>query len=864
MEHWQFLIQRQGDRSWHNLESPNLEISEGCYRVLARSNLRNTDVEIRITHSSTQEIPPKRRIQKRSRRTNTEGLIAVLPFTHLKPGTWELLCSGDLMSDLLGKAWQYGIYLQVLAEECTQGWGQWHGGDNVASNLPHSPETNSDDNLQTVIAPEPLSTINSDPTPTDLFTETTTDDTVIDQPVSPSWLEGETAEQLLQNLMDLALPNPETLLEDGKVEDTLAKQVPPPLSLTLDRETHIAHWGEMFVIHGLVDLQEGTTQQGEAPPEIFYGLELLIDLRSPLGSEILTQVRQPLPNSSLPITISSTINIPVDCESKLILAEVNLYGALTESGEVVRLASQSFTITADVTELLAITAAARLREQNLLDHPIEPPTESEASISIDLELFNLAKTAQKNPSQSIQTFLNKSLPPQFNSEEREEISLRVSQVNKLADSRLPQLPTLPETPNTTKAAFNNGVATADVVTESSLDEALVEKKETIAPINLSQLVIRNHRVRMLNSTFPYLKRLKVLPAKTEELESNTPDELELQAPEDSPPIDPTGSEHEETTLELVTADEEFQDDSVAEESIPADLELNPDPNLYSSPLIRKWMQSRGYALPESMIEVVDQPIIPDEQVPLSTQTVEFNSPHLESETDTDMEADQIPFLRNSRHRASAASAVGIEEMNILEQIEAESISAEISVPAPDSQLPSADDLTIPSPWLTQEFVVEDTYTEAAVDVIDSHCSEQKEQPLSNLSNTPLIEGMIVESLPIPQLHVPDGELIAGTSVRVRVELPEISPQIVVKLWVKDCQTRWLLDGPHLLTDLQPNSLGNLEVMTQLNIPFGCLEIRLEAIAFDQTTQQESHKVTVLRTVIPPNLPNLRLDELLGI
>jgi hypothetical protein len=52
-------------------------------------------------------------------------------------------------------------------------------------------------------------------------------------------------------------------------------------------------------------------------------------------------------------------------------------------------------------------------------------------------------------------------------------------------------------------------------------------------------------------------------------------------------------------------------------------------------------------------------------------------------------------------------------------------------------------------------------------------------------------------------------------------------------------------------------------MTQLNIPFGCLEIRLEAIAIDMATQQESHKVTIGRTVIPPDLPTLQLDELLG-
>lgn len=109
MEHWQFLIQKQGDHSWHILESPNLEILEGEYRVLARSNLPNTDVEVRVTHSSTQEVLPKRRIFKRSRRTNSEGLMALIPFTYFEPGVWELRCMGDLMSELLGKSWQYTI-----------------------------------------------------------------------------------------------------------------------------------------------------------------------------------------------------------------------------------------------------------------------------------------------------------------------------------------------------------------------------------------------------------------------------------------------------------------------------------------------------------------------------------------------------------------------------------------------------------------------------------------------------------------------------------------------------------------------------------------------------------------------------------
>ena len=93
MEHWQFLIQKQGARSWHILESPNLEILEGGSRVLARSSLSNTDVEVRVTHSSTQEVQPTRRIFKRSRRTNSEGLMAVIPFTYFDAGVWELRCN---------------------------------------------------------------------------------------------------------------------------------------------------------------------------------------------------------------------------------------------------------------------------------------------------------------------------------------------------------------------------------------------------------------------------------------------------------------------------------------------------------------------------------------------------------------------------------------------------------------------------------------------------------------------------------------------------------------------------------------------------------------------------------------------------
>ncbi|MBD0362391.1 MAG: hypothetical protein ICV55_06385, partial [Coleofasciculus sp. C3-bin4] len=114
MEYWEFLLQKEGDRNWQPIKSPRIEIEAGRYRVVAHSTRTNSDVEICVIHDSTEEVPPKRRSQKRSRRTNPEGLMVVIPFTYLKPGLWELRCCGDIMSDFLGNSWQQSVQLQVL------------------------------------------------------------------------------------------------------------------------------------------------------------------------------------------------------------------------------------------------------------------------------------------------------------------------------------------------------------------------------------------------------------------------------------------------------------------------------------------------------------------------------------------------------------------------------------------------------------------------------------------------------------------------------------------------------------------------------------------------------------------------------
>ncbi|WP_323808682.1 hypothetical protein [Nostoc sphaeroides] len=1035
MEHWQFLIQKQGDRSWHILESPNLEILEGEYRVLARSNLPNTDVEVRVTHSSTQEVLPKRRIFKRSRRTNSEGLMAIIPFTYFDPGVWELRCIGDLMSELLGKSWQYSIQLKVLCQEVEgrqrkqrkQG-EQGEQGENVESNSPDRPNTVSENweftfpgepaialdkaiateqaittddnpvtivvldegnleytapdepeinldqaiateqavttddnpvtivvsdegnleytapdepeinldqaiateqaittdsnsvtivvldegnleytapdepeinldqaiateqavttdsnsvtivvldegnleytapdepeiNLDQAIATEQAITTDSNPDTTVLLDETAKD---IDEPVSSVWLKGETAEQILQNLIDLALPNSEALLNDEKVTDSPATQPPPPLLLTLDQDTYIAGWGQPLTINGHVELKEkiNLDQAETLFSKSLRALELGIELRSPKNSKILTQVRQPLPDQELPFTINTSIDIAADFESKLILADISLSGRFADVDEVIRLASQSFTITADVTQLLAITAAAT--PSTSLNDPITPSdssaavTEPEGAVRIDLKLFNLVKIPKTDQSQILNPSPNTPLPPQINLQVLREATLRASNLKNSGTS--PQLPKLP--PIQTHAN-----TPTDVVAEPPTEQEVVETDAaTMVAINLEQLVIKQRRTPILDTTLPYLKRLQAVPDDTEEVKNNAPDALEVPADEDFPQLDTTVAD--ENTLELVD-DAQFQEESVAEVEAQPNAQFITTGNLSSSPLLRKWMHSQGYSLPESIDELEPEDrdrYVPAQQTQLSLSTetanVDVNLPlNVDADTEISEEVQSVSDLENFEEDADTAKEDDLEtrEDTVVEVSEPTLSMAVTQLPPP----PPPIKMNIASAWLAQEIVVDDTYSELEANGAKNDFFEEEKQPLLGLSSSSPITAAAIEPLPIPELHIPDGELIAGKFIIVRVVLPEAPPQVVVKLWLEDYQTRWLLEGPHLLTNLLPNALGGLEVMTQLNIPFGCLEIRLEAIALDLTTQQESHKVTIVRTVIPPDLPNLQLDELLG-
>ncbi|MFW6358406.1 MAG: hypothetical protein ACOC0N_04220, partial [Chroococcales cyanobacterium] len=116
-------------------------------------------------------------------------------------------------------------------------------------------------------------------------------------------------------------------------------------------------------------------------------------------------------------------------------------------------------------------------------------------------------------------------------------------------------------------------------------------------------------------------------------------------------------------------------------------------------------------------------------------------------------------------------------------------------------------------------------------------------------------------VPQPQLILPNGELTAGDMLIIRFTLSPYPRSVYVKLWIQDRQTRMLLDGPRALVDFEVNEAGEWETLTQLTVPYGSMEVRFEAIAIDTETQQESHKISLDRIVVPENLPQFSLEEL---
>jgi hypothetical protein len=151
----------------------------------------------------------------------------------------------------------------------------------------------------------------------------------------------------------------------------------------------------------------------------------------------------------------------------------------------------------------------------------------------------------------------------------------------------------------------------------------------------------------------------------------------------------------------------------------------------------------------------------------------------------------------------------------------------------------------------QEIVVEDEFADRAT-VADGVMA------MNSAATMPVLP--IQDPVPVPQLDIPSGELTSGEQVSIRVTLPNGLPHLLVKLWFVDRQNRTVLDGPHWLLDFSPDGFEHLTAETKVLVPYGCIEVQVEAIAIEMATQRESDKAIVVRAVVPPEL-SAPLDEI---
>ncbi|MBU6345044.1 MAG: hypothetical protein KGR70_07045 [Cyanobacteria bacterium REEB494] len=605
MENWQFLIQKQGDRHWQSLDSSRLEISLGRYRVLARSHLVNQQVEVLITHSLPWADQSKKLIVQGTRRSNQDGLIAVLPFTDLQEGIWELQCWGRVGED---ESWQYSLVLGVSSPD----------------------EDGLTENNNQIHAETEYSEYGSDDASGDPILSTMED--FINQPASPVFSGGKTAEEIFQRVIDFTSPQSQGEYLSG----TSVPQSPSlPLELFLEQNTYIVNWGKPFSIngYGILSSSKQLTSPSLSSVKI-YQVHLSVQVRSPGESKILLDFPQHLSTEELlPFAFSHNLTIPHDCISQLLLATINLYGSFTPHDQVILLASHPFTITAEFDQLLPLISQTSLVLSTSPGHYtgiLSPPSSSPSHLG--LELFNLVKKPELAHFHVLEPAPHQPLPP------------KIQPVSK--ESRL-----------------------------------------SLVPVEIDQ------------------------------------------------------------------------------ELYPVDMELGPT------------------------LEVSKQKIFQPEQLNVETSLLKntVNLPGDEIVID-DVSIDIITNPEEQGQYDSANQSLELEKQ----------------------------------PW---------NDVKTGQEMLDS------------------------VSLPTPGLFLPSGELLAGSLIKIRLEVDKMYPNLTIKLWLEDCQNRELLDGPHVLTDFQPHSLGKWQTITQLVVPLGCTQILLGAIAVESDSQRESHKVTAIRNImVNPQAP----------
>ncbi len=862
MKYWEFLIQKEGDQTWLPLETQQVEILEGRYRVVAHSDRANTAMEIRVSQLITDELPPRQRVRKRVAQTNEAGLVVVMPFVNLKPGRWELTCSsftaidddainsGDIAA-LSNAGWQYSVQLQVFAHTEEDWSGEWpvpEDAETVASSL-IDPDENGH--------PVDLALVNEDL-------------------------------PLLQAQAEL-----ETRLQSQGIHSDSVWGVTDDFSyqVSLRQQAYLARHDQPMTIMGKVHARSERVLEKTS--------QLWIRLQNPETAQVIMEAHRPLSLARLPADFKVQIQLPAEVTTRVILGEVSLRTAALPDEKVEVLASTAFTITAGIAQLLDTIANQDLGA-----------FEEEISVLVGAASVSAKEPALIDPSLSVSALppiqasfvpaVGVVLPPLLDLSELQ---------SAIGNGQQPELPTF-STPFS-GPPFSTPLDTAAnlIVTDgpSDRDPAYDVDAAVVSDAPVADHSMQSQSVQLPTeptvalpiesppSMMPPLERAPMVSNPAQFLGSSIEDG-DLEADEiaavledidydlrseasDLDALEPPGIEGALPNRLAFTEPAARAQESSPQRTVPqrtASQRTEPQRTALENPLEKlstDWRSRRQFhgasaaasAASDSSTAAAD--LNPERRQ--STQQVEasidFQALKLKDHFwnrlsnlthESHKEATQISKrMRDAgvtRGQSSILSAVsGFDQDN--EVVIYDEPPAAAYKP---SQVPSADRGDRRSGSFTPSSPAGLPSTRLGRPVPQRAIA----QPVSATNGTaqpptqsrPIIAPEDLPEMPLPVISVPMGDLVAGEIITVTVRTRPAVFKPFIKLWMIDRQSRSLVIEPQLLTNLIPDALGDLEATTEMQIPMDCLDVQIAAIAVDMATQQESSKAIVNRHVIPAN------------
>lgn len=808
MENWEFLLQRKGDKSWLPLESPTVEILEGQYRLAARSALANALVAIAIAYRPLADVRHQPLQQKIAKRISHDGLLIVMPYTNFVPGMWQIDCiatepnqesnTGSESSDLI-PTWKKTVKFDVIQISAEAG-SEWQYNEieedvETPAELANESHTNALGIIQT--EPTPLSY--SSPI-LDIAEQRSTE--LVESMFEEFALfeEDEDEEEKIDaNSPDLEteslsdIPNLLEQVEAYSSNDITEADaaLQPRILLRLKQPQYILNEDNSFNLAG----------------EVYTQGEIEVSLKDPQTLDVIvnqcfeiekTSDRNPATGA---ITFTYQIIVPPPSEIQVLIGEVLIHP------------HQDFQLDRDLhvtQQAIAVSyPAAR----------VLPELIKEAKKHSSQETTLNSQTTEKTRDQSSYQQFPQSFPQVSTPTENQSRSL--SPKPKPANSL--SLPPIPS--NRSKA--NQG-------------EAL--KQQTPAN-SLSLPPLPSQQNRISNQTY-------------------TPPNPEItdDYPQSFPQVETDISQETETHFDLRNIDDLADSDR----QISSNSEEEPE-----------LLYSFEEELPQNYEELLEQPwqenaSVTNQSKPsgnrflnkLQTLSAEAIAAQKANQRTEELLLEAFspiaPSVAADLSSSSTSASIDLDNpeqppRTIAESTSLAELDLELDVEL-DRLLTSEPDLIL-NEYVWEDPIDPNTFPISTVSSQNSASTlAETAQTIRNIQESSTQSLSEQEPIPIPEILIPTGELISGTPMLVTVRLPALAPKFFVKFWIKDLQTRMIVDGPRWLLDFStvPNA-EFIETRTNISIPLSSIDVAFEAIAIEAQTQRESHKVRITRAVAPPNL-----------